>query len=249
MSSWSFVPRLLFLHHFCSHGNMFACSRCSYNSSTKIPVSNFHNRGKHVMGLKFATGFPCYHANSSNSLSNTPELHQDLGFSNLAFFSPPSSISSPQCGVCYLAPLALSILPPHSSTIPDSPYISLVCPICYSISEYFPLYQAPPFLFLLCLIYGTISFGLIQTSNSVCTALCYCHIFQVLLQLQLTSTVLLHGTQQYLFLLCDISFQALIWYPHFVTHSFSFYLTVLNSCVVPAAFPKFFSSNVVSCFP
>ena len=129
-------------------------------------------RARYFLGDTCQVEVLCYHANYSDSLSNTPELHQDLGFSNLAFFSPASSISSPQC-VCYLAPLALSALPPYSLTIPDSPYVSLVCPICYSKSEYFPLHQAPPFPFLLCLIHRTISFGLIQTSDSVCTALSF----------------------------------------------------------------------------
>ena len=113
-------------------------------------------------------------------------------------------------------------------------------------SGYFPLHQAPPFSFLLRLIHQTISFGLIQTSDSACTALSYCHIIQALVQLQLTSAVLPPGPRQYLFLLCDISLQALIWYPDFVTRFFSFYLTVLNPCVVPSTFPKFISFNVVS---
>ena len=52
------VSQLLILHSFCSHGNEFAFSRCSYNSSAKMPVSNFQIKGRQVIGLKFDTKFP-----------------------------------------------------------------------------------------------------------------------------------------------------------------------------------------------
>ena len=58
ISSWSFVPGLPFLHPFCSHGNEFAFSRCSYNSSAKMLVSNFQIKGRQVIGLKCDTKFP-----------------------------------------------------------------------------------------------------------------------------------------------------------------------------------------------
>ena len=57
ISSWSFMSRLSFLHPFCSHGNKFVFSRCSYNSSAKVPVSNFQIKGRQVIGLKFDTRF------------------------------------------------------------------------------------------------------------------------------------------------------------------------------------------------
>ena len=57
ISSWSFVPRLPLLHPFYFHGNEFAFSRCSYNSSAKMLVSNFQIKGRQVIGLKFDTKF------------------------------------------------------------------------------------------------------------------------------------------------------------------------------------------------
>ena len=51
------MPWIPFLHPFCSHGNNFVFSWCLYNSSAKIPVSNFQIRGRQVIGLKFDTKF------------------------------------------------------------------------------------------------------------------------------------------------------------------------------------------------
>ena len=101
MSSWSFVPRFPFLHSFCSHGNMFACSRCSYNSSAKIPVSNFRNRGTHVMDLKFATAFPF-----SNSFTHSNVISSDHPLGHVIFLETPVKLK------CYVTMQITQILYP-----------------------------------------------------------------------------------------------------------------------------------------
>ena len=57
ISSWSFIPRLLFLYPFCFYANnKFVFSRFWYNYSVK-PLSNFQIKGRHVIGLKCDTRF------------------------------------------------------------------------------------------------------------------------------------------------------------------------------------------------